>query len=200
MHYQWSTLWSDMQWQLCIHNTTPCLKKVPLLTCYNLDIPVHSSITIVFGTSATEKVGNQNVLYFPTSHTLCFCTTWGNRKPPKCAFSLKCCILFTKNNTNTLSKWSTGCTRQDVGSCCVLPTCMLYINQNCHSVGRCVKDGSCSLSSLSESQRTVLIGYLTISTNVDAIKHSTDDNFSFRKTAHWCTVHATQSICSSARN
>jgi len=52
---------------------------------------------------------------------------------------------------------------------------MLYVNKVCHGVGRCVKDGSCSLSSLSESQWTVLMGYLTISTNVDAIKHITDD-------------------------
>jgi len=32
------------------------------------------------------------------------------------------------------------------------------------------------------------MGYLTISTNIDAIKHSTDDNFSFRKTA-LCVQH-----------
>jgi len=56
-------------------------------------------------------------------------------------------------------------------------THMLYVNQICHGVGRCVKDGSCSSSSLSESQWTELMGYLTISTNVDAIKHITDDNF-----------------------
>jgi len=64
-------------------------------------------------------------------------------------------------------------------------THMFHVNQDCHGVGRCVKVGSCSSSSLSESQWTVLMGYLTISTNVDAIKHSTDDNFSFMKTAHW---------------
>jgi len=52
-------------------------------------------------------------------------------------------------------------------------THMLYVNQVCHGVGRCVKDGSCSLSSLSESQWTVLMVYLTISTNVDAIKSNT---------------------------
>jgi len=36
----------------------------------------------------------------------------------------------------------------------------------------------------------------------DAIKHITDDIFSFRKTAHWCTciVHATQSNCCSSVN
>jgi len=76
----------------------------------------------------------------------------------------------------------------------------MYVNQVCHGVDRCVKDGSCSSSSLSESQWTVLMGYLTISINVDAIKHITDDNFSFRKTAHWCTVRAIQSNCCSALN
>jgi len=62
-------------------------------------------------------------------------------------------------------------------------TNMLYVNQECHGVGHCVKDGSCSSSSLSESQWTTLMGYLTISTNVDSIKHITDDNLSFMKTA-----------------
>jgi len=34
---------------------------------------------------------------------------------------------------------------------------------------------------------------------LDAIRHITYDNFfSFRKTAHWCTVRATQSNCCSA--
>ena len=57
-------------------------KNVPHLTCYNLDM--HGLITIIFGTSVTEEVGNQNMLYFPTSPNLCFCTTWENRKPKKC--------------------------------------------------------------------------------------------------------------------
>jgi len=45
-------------------------------------------------------------------------------------------------------------------------THMLYVHQVCHGVGRCVKDGSCS-ASLSESQWTLLMVYLTISTNID---------------------------------
>ena len=45
-------------------------------------------------------------------------------------------------------------------------THMLYVNQVCHCVGRCVKDRSCSSSSLRESQWTVLVGCLTISMNV----------------------------------
>ena len=54
-------------------------KNVPPLICYNLDI--HSSIMIIFGASVTQKVGNQNMFYFPTLPSLCFCTTCGNRKP-----------------------------------------------------------------------------------------------------------------------
>ena len=75
------------------------IKRPPPLTCYNLDI--HGSITIIFGTSVTEKVGSQTILYFPTSPNLRFCTTWGNRKPENCTFSLNCCMLFTKNTKYT---------------------------------------------------------------------------------------------------
>jgi len=170
---------------------------------------MHRSITTIFRTSVTEKVGNQNILYFPTSRNLCFCTTRGNRKPEKCIFSLKCCMLFTKNTRNTLKyhlvtaeppftvKTIDG--MHQTGPRILLSvTHMLYVNQVCHGVSRCVKDGSCSLSSLSESQWTVLVGYLTISANVNAIKHITDDNFSFRKTAHWCIVRKAQSNCCSA--
>jgi len=63
-------------------------------------------------------------------------------------------------------------------------THMLCVNQVCHGVSRCVKGESCSSSGLSESRWTVLMEYLTISTNVrriDAIIHITDDNFSFRR-------------------
>ena len=109
--------------------------------------------------------------------------------------------FFTKNNTKhikispwlqlnhpSLSKRSTGCTRQDLGIHLSV-THMLHVNQDSHGVGRCVTDESCSSRSLSESQWTVLTGYLTISTNVDAIKHSTDDNFSLKKTA-LCVQHS----------
>ena len=46
---------------------TLCLKKRPTFTIpYNFYI--HSSIATIFGTNIAEKVGNQNVLYFPTTH------------------------------------------------------------------------------------------------------------------------------------
>ena len=67
-----------------IHRVSKNVPVVPPSTCYNPDM--HGSITIIFGKSVTEKVGNQNVLYFPTSPNLCFCTTWGNRKSKNCVF------------------------------------------------------------------------------------------------------------------
>jgi len=71
-------------------------------------------------------------------------------------------------------------------------THMLYVNQICYGVGRCEKDGSCSSSSLSESQWTVLMGYLTISTNVNTIKHITDDIFlsGRQRTGVLCVQHS----------
>jgi len=39
-------------------------KNVPPLTCCNLR--VHGSIATIFGKNVAEKVGNQNVLNFPT--------------------------------------------------------------------------------------------------------------------------------------
>ena len=53
-----------MRAKCIILQTTLCLKKVPPLTCYNLDI--HDPITIIFGRSVTKKVKNQTTLCFPT--------------------------------------------------------------------------------------------------------------------------------------
>jgi len=146
-----------------VPRSTLCPKKRPTFTtCYNFYI--HSSIVTIFGTNVAEKVGNQNVLYFPASPSYCFCTTWGNRKPGNCVFSLKFCMLFHQKTQNTvknitwselnhpsLSERSTGCTKQDLGrehSILLYVTHMLCVSQVCHAVSRCVKDGSCSSSSL----------------------------------------------------
>ena len=40
-------------------------KRPTFTTCYNFYI--HSSIATIFGTNVAKKVGNQNILYFPTS-------------------------------------------------------------------------------------------------------------------------------------
>ena len=119
--------------------------------CCNLD--THGSITIIFGTSVTEKVGNQNVLYFPTSLNVCLCTTWGHRKPENCVFSLKCCILFFTKNTlkyhlvtdePPFTVKTIDGMHQTGPRILLSVTHMLCVNQVCHGVGRCVKDGSCS--------------------------------------------------------
>jgi len=52
--------------------------------------------------NVAQKVGNQNVLYFPTSLNKCFCTTWGNRKPGNYYFLLKCCMLCLPKSTKQL--------------------------------------------------------------------------------------------------
>jgi len=46
----------------CIHCVSK--KRPTFTTCYNFYI--HSSIATIFGTNVAQKVGNQNVLYFPT--------------------------------------------------------------------------------------------------------------------------------------
>jgi len=55
-----------------------------------------------FGTNVAEKVGHQNVLYFPTSPNQCLCTTCGNRKPGNCVFWLKYCMFFHQKTRNTV--------------------------------------------------------------------------------------------------
>jgi len=72
---------------------------------------------------------------------------------------------------------------------------MLYVNQVRHDVSRCVKDRSCSSSSLSKSQWTVLVGYLTISTNVRRYQTHHRWKFFFQEDN---IVRATQSNCCSA--
>jgi len=73
-------------------------------------------------------------------------------------------------------------------------THMLCINQVCYGVSSCVKDGSCSSSSLEWSQWTVLMRYLAISTNVRRYQtHHRRQLFSFRMIVHRCIVCVTQS-------
>jgi len=60
-------------------------------------------------------------------------------------------IAWSELNHPSLPKQSTGCTRQDLGkehSILMSVAHMLRINEVCHGVSRCVKDGSCSSSSL----------------------------------------------------
>ena len=98
----------------------------------------------------------------------------------------------------SLSKRSTGCTRQEEGniaSCCLLPTCSVLAKSVTVTV--VVQKVRVVLrQAWSKSQRTILMGYLTISRNVRRYQtHQRWQFFSFRKTAHRCIVCLTQSNC-----
>jgi len=65
--------------------------NIPHLVCYSFDIRV--PILIFFSSrNVTDKVSNQNMLYYATSNNLCFCTTWQSGETWKLRCSLKCCI------------------------------------------------------------------------------------------------------------
>jgi len=83
-----------------------CLKNVPPLTCYNLDI--HDLIVIIFGTSVTEKLRNRTMLCFPTSPIYWFCTTLRNRKPKIASFHLNTVCCFPNEHTKHIQiiTWS----------------------------------------------------------------------------------------------
>jgi len=84
--------------------------------------------------------------------------------PEIASFHLNAACFFTKKTRNTvknitwselnhpsLSKRSTGCTRQDLGrehSILLSVTHMLCVSQVCHDVSRWAKGESCSSSSL----------------------------------------------------
>jgi len=78
-------------------------KNVPPLTCYNLY--VHGSIATIFGKNVAEKVGNQNILYFPTSPNQCFCTAWGTENPEIASFHLNAACCFTQKTTKHSLKY-----------------------------------------------------------------------------------------------
>jgi len=85
---------------------TLCVKNVPTLACYNLDI--HELIAIIFGRSVTEKVRNQMILCFRTSPIYWFCTTLRNRKPKIASFLLNtvCCFANEHKKHIQIITWS----------------------------------------------------------------------------------------------
>jgi len=59
-------------------------------TCYNFD--THVWIFIFFGRNVTDKVGNQQTLYYATLSNLCFRTTWQNAETRKSYFTQLDCV------------------------------------------------------------------------------------------------------------
>jgi len=94
--------------------------------------------------------------------------------PEIASFHLNAACIFTKKTRNTvknmtwselnhrsLSKRSSRSTRQDLGrehSILLCVTHMLCVSQVCHAVSRCVKDGSCSSSSLKQKSMDSING------------------------------------------
>jgi len=77
-----------------------------------------------------------------------------DEEKPEVVYKIPCLssgITWSELNHSSLSKRSTGCITQDPGkdhSILLSVTHMLCINQVCHGVSCCVKDGSCSSSRL----------------------------------------------------
>jgi len=83
---------------------------------------------------------------------------------------------------------------------CVTRTLYVYV-QVCHSVGRCVKDGSRSLSSLEWKLMDSISGISYYPNKCQTLSNTSQMTFfSFRKTAYWCIciVRAAQSNCCGA--
>jgi len=88
------------------------------------------------------KTGNPEIASFHLN-AACLFTKWTRNAPKNTTWS--------ELNHPSLSKQSTGCTRQDIGrehSILLSVTHMLCVSQVCHGVSHCVKGGSCSSSSL----------------------------------------------------
>jgi len=83
--------------------STPCLKNVTPLACYNFD--TLERILIFFGRNVIDKVSNQKMLCYGTSNNFSFCTTtWQNWETWKLYFSLKCCCIRASPEYNSTSR------------------------------------------------------------------------------------------------
>jgi len=151
----------------CISREPRAAHFIPALSyLYNLLYFLHTQLDCDnFSHKCCQESSQSKCTFFPPHLTSASaCTTWENRKPRNCIFSLKCCMLFHQKTRNTvknitwsqlnhpsLSKRSTGCTRQDLGrehSILLSVTHMFCVSQVCHGVSCCAKGGSCSSSSL----------------------------------------------------
>jgi len=73
-------------------------KNVPLLTCYNNNLYIHSSVAAIFDKNIADKVGIQNVLYFPPHLTNASGET-GN--PEIASFHLNAALFFLPKKHKT---------------------------------------------------------------------------------------------------
>jgi len=83
-----------------------CLKNVPPLTCYDLD--VYDLIAIIFGTSVTENLGeakkSDNALFSHLTYLLVL-HYLAKQETQNCVFSLKHCMLLCQRTHKTHSNY-----------------------------------------------------------------------------------------------
>ena len=79
-------------------------KRPTFTTCYNFYI--HSLIATIFGINVAEKVGNQNVLYFPTTGSVspgsASALPGETGNPEIASFHLNAACFFTKKHETQL--------------------------------------------------------------------------------------------------
>jgi len=147
---------------------------------------------MTFGRNDSKKVSN-NICFLPLylTNTSTIPGETGNRLH---IFTSMLHAVLQKNARNTLryNKWSqlskrlTVCSRQDpwegdLASCSILPSPLtLDVYQVCHCVGRCVKDRSCSSSSIEWKSIGRLLGLLSQQMLV-AVKRVVRKNFVFQQ-------------------
>jgi len=157
------------------------------------------------------------MLCFPSSPVYWFFTTLWNTKPRNGVFSLKHCMLLCQQTHKIHSNYHLvavelpfipkviDCMHQTIKtylegehSIWLSVTRTLYVYQFCHCVSRCVKDGSCSSSSLVWKLMNSINGISYYLNKCQTLSNTSQMTFfSFTKIAHWwtCIVHATQSNC-----
>ena len=143
-------------------NTTLCLKNVP-----SLQLAIIFTYTVrlrqFLAQMLPRKQAIKTYFIFPPHLTGAPALPGETRNPEIASFNLNAACFFIKKhethlnitwselNHPSLSKRSTGCARQDLWrehSILLSVTHMLCVSHVCHAVSRCVKDGSCSSSSL----------------------------------------------------
>ena len=159
---------------------------------------------MTFGRNDSKKVSN-NICFLPLhlTNTSTIPGETGNRLH---IFTSMLHAVLQKNARNTLryNKWSqlskrlTVCSRQDpwegdLASCSILPSPLtLDVYQVCHCVDRCVKDRSCSSSSIEWKSVDSIAGIsYYVNKMLDAINAQLMTILSFSNTVHQCILRST---------
>jgi len=150
----------------CTRTTTPWLKKTSHLWLAILAIVFTYTARLQYFLAQMLPRKYEIKLYFICQPRITSASALPGetRNQEIASFHLNAACFFTKKTRNTvknitwlelkhpsLSKLSTGCTRQDLGRehrILLSFTYILCVNQVCHGVSHCVKDWSCSSSSL----------------------------------------------------